>query len=118
LYQYDAHPFRTATSGGGNTHPHILSKLLIHLPIVPFGSGLNTISKYDWVEYERTKWNKCSQASESDCLTPKGFTFMRWNVAPGVQFDVVNLHADAGTEAEDNTARASNLQQVRKPPST
>lgn len=34
--------------------------------------------------------------SSADCLTPKGFTFMRVKVAPGVSFDAVNLHADAG----------------------
>ncbi|QRW20466.1 hypothetical protein RhiXN_09441 [Rhizoctonia solani] len=62
LYQYDTHPFRTATSGG-----------------------------YDWVDFERIKWDQCSNASESDCLTPKGFTFMR----PG-----------------DEVARRSNIQQV------
>jgi hypothetical protein len=37
---------------------------------------------------------------------------MRWSPAPGVQFDVINLHADAGTEAGDETARTANIQQV------
>jgi hypothetical protein len=29
-------------------------------------------------------------------LTPKGFTFMRWNPADGVFIDFYNVHADAG----------------------
>ncbi|KAI0672605.1 mannose-binding lectin [Trametes maxima] len=95
LYEYDTHPFRTATSGG-----------------VPFGSGLNTLSKFDWVDFSRTKWATCSDASEADCLTPKGFTFMRLRVDEGVYIDTVNLHADAGTEDADNVARSANIQQV------
>ncbi|ORY11591.1 Endonuclease/exonuclease/phosphatase [Clohesyomyces aquaticus] len=95
LYANDNHPYRTATSGG-----------------VPFGSGLNTLSNFDWIDFERTKWATCSDASGSDCLTPKGFTFMRVKVSEGVWVDAYNLHADAGTEAADNTARAANLRQV------
>lgn len=79
LYANDDHPFRTATSGG-----------------VPFGSGLNTMSVFDWVDFERTKWQTCSDASGADCLTPKGFTFMRLRISEGVYIDAYNLHADAG----------------------
>ncbi|OHF03101.1 endonuclease/Exonuclease/phosphatase [Colletotrichum orchidophilum] len=95
IYEMDTHPYRTATSGG-----------------VPFGSGLNTLANYDWINFERIKWSTCSDASGNDCLTPKGFTFMRLRIATGVYVDVYNLHTDAGTEAGDETARNSNLQQV------
>ncbi|KAJ6590465.1 Endonuclease/exonuclease/phosphatase [Mycena vulgaris] len=95
LYANDNHTFRTATSGG-----------------VPFGSGLNTLSNFNWVDFVRTKWATCSDASENDCLTPKGFTFMRLRIDEGVYIDFYNLHADAGTEAADDTARAANLKQV------
>jgi hypothetical protein len=43
LYANDKHPFRTPTSGG-----------------VPFGSGLNTLSNFEYTAYERIKWNTCS----------------------------------------------------------
>jgi hypothetical protein len=79
IYAADDHAYRTATSGGA-----------------AIGSGLNTISNYDWVDFTRIKWNTCSDASGSDCLTPKGVTFMRWNPADGVFIDFYNLHADAG----------------------
>ncbi|KAF2741036.1 mannose-binding lectin [Polyplosphaeria fusca] len=95
LYANDNHPYRTATSGG-----------------VPFGSGLNTLSNFYWVDFERTKWDTCSNASGADCLTPKGFTFMRVQVSEGVWIDAYNLHADAGTEPDDLSARAANLRQV------
>jgi hypothetical protein len=34
--------------------------------------------------------------SSADCLTPKGFTFMRVKIAEGAVIDMYNLHADAG----------------------
>ncbi|KAI1422075.1 endonuclease/Exonuclease/phosphatase [Xylaria sp. FL1777] len=95
VYAADTHPYRTATSGG-----------------VPFGSGLNSLANYDWVDFTRVKWDTCSDASESDCLTPKGFTFMRLELSDGVYIDAYNMHTDAGTEDGDLEARASNLQQV------
>ncbi|KAI2464607.1 endonuclease exonuclease phosphatase family protein [Annulohypoxylon bovei var. microspora] len=95
IYATDTHPYRTATSGG-----------------VPFGSGLNTLSNFDWIDFDRVKWATCSDASESDCLTPKGYTFMRAIVDSGVYVDVYNLHADAGTEDGDEVARAANLKEV------
>ncbi|OTB16159.1 hypothetical protein K445DRAFT_317143 [Daldinia sp. EC12] len=94
IYDKDTHPYRTATSGG-----------------VPFGSGLNTLSNFDWIDYERVKWETCSIGS-GDCLTPKGFTFMRAALDDGVYVDVYNLHTDAGSEDGDITARAANLKQV------
>lgn len=104
IYRTDNHPFRTATSGG-----------------VPFGSGLNTLANFDWVDFQRVKWDQCSNASGSDCLTPKGFTFMRAAVSGGaattgnttaVYVDFYNLHTDAGTEPGDMVARQSNVNQV------
>lgn len=79
IYATDDHAYRTATSGGA-----------------VIGSGLNTISNYDWIDFTRVKWDTCSDASEDDCLTPKVFTFMRWNPEDGVFIDYYNLHADAG----------------------
>ncbi|KAL3476741.1 Endonuclease/exonuclease/phosphatase [Aspergillus californicus] len=95
LYSTDTHPYRTATSGGA-----------------AFGSGLNTLSNYTWIDFERVKWDSCSDASGADCLTPKGFTFMRVRLEEGVYVDAVNLHADAGSEDDDVSTRSANLQQV------
>ena len=94
LYAADDHPHRTATSGG-----------------VPFGDGLNTLSDMPFEDFERVKWNDCASGS-ADCITPKGFTFMRARLAEGVWVDLYNLHTDAGSEAADIAARAKNLAQV------
>ncbi|KAL4869200.1 hypothetical protein BDV12DRAFT_196629 [Aspergillus spectabilis] len=95
LYSTDTHAHRTATSGG-----------------VPFGSGLNTLSNYPWIDFHRVKWDSCSNESGADCLTPKGFTVMRVRVDEGVYVDCFNLHADAGSADEDRSTRSANLQQV------
>jgi endonuclease/exonuclease/phosphatase family metal-dependent hydrolase len=96
LYAGNSHPHRTPTSGG-----------------VPFGSGLNGLStySYDDPDFERVKWSNCSSGS-GDCLTPKGFTFMRVRLAEGVFADVYNLHTDAGDDSGDLAARAANLSQL------
>ncbi|MCC3763174.1 hypothetical protein K3N28_08835 [Glycomyces sp. TRM65418] len=94
LYAADDHPHRTPTSGG-----------------VPFGDGLNTLSDMPFEDFERVKWSKCASGS-GDCLTPKGFTFMRARLAEGVWVDLYNLHTDAGSEPADIAAREANLAQV------
>lgn len=79
IYATDDHPYRTATSGGAG-----------------IGSGLNTLANFDWIDFTRVKWETCSDASSDDCLTPKGFTFMRAIIDEGIYIDFYNLHADAG----------------------
>jgi hypothetical protein len=96
LYAADAHPYRTPTSGGAG-----------------IGSGLNTLSAlpYDTDDFERVHWNSC-QYDSGDCLTPKGFTFMRERLAEGVYVDFYNLHTNAGTNDGDLASRADNLSQL------
>ncbi|MGW2718776.1 jacalin-like lectin [Streptomyces sp. NPDC001492] len=97
LYAADtAHAYRTPTSGGAG-----------------IGSGLNTLSKipYDTDDFERVHWNSC-QVDSGDCLTPKGFTFMRERLAEGVYVDFYNLHTNAGTNDGDEASRADNLSQL------
>ncbi|KAF8698310.1 Jacalin-like lectin domain, partial [Rhizoctonia solani] len=94
LYAGDKHVYRTATSGG-----------------VPFGSGLNTLSNYPFIDLQRVTWSKCAVGS-GDCLTPKGFTLLRARLDTGVYVDIYNLHTDAGSESADITARNANIAQV------
>lgn len=98
LYQYDTHLYRTATSGGAG-----------------IGSGLNSLSNYSFsnlTDLDRVKWTSCSTFDGADCLTPKGFTFLKIQLADGVVVDLYNLHADAGTTSADLTARQANLDQL------
>jgi hypothetical protein len=80
---------------------------------MPFGSGLNSLSKYRYDEgdFERVTWNDCNLNS-GDCLTPKGFTFMRVRLAESTYIDFYNLHADAGSDGGDLSARAANFAQL------
>jgi endonuclease/exonuclease/phosphatase family metal-dependent hydrolase len=96
LYSADTHPNRTPTSGGA-----------------AFGSGLNSLSDlpYDTGSFERVRWDSC-QKDSGDCLTPKGFTFMRVRLAEGAFADFYNLHTNAGTTPGDESSRASNLAQL------
>ncbi|KAJ1333096.1 Endonuclease/exonuclease/phosphatase family protein [Microdochium nivale] len=94
IYETNKHPVRTPTSGG-----------------VAFGSGLNSLSNFNYTTFERVKWDDCNLNS-ADCLTPKGFTMMRMQVANGVEVDLYNLHADAGGDKGDYDARTSNFEQV------
>ncbi|NUR26958.1 MAG: endonuclease [Catenulispora sp.] len=97
LYAGDTtHAYRTPTSGGAG-----------------LGSGLNTLSDLPYAvdDFERVKWNAC-QLDSGDCLTPKGFTFMKVRIADGVYVDFYNLHTNAGTNDGDEAARASNLSQL------
>ena len=96
LYAADNHPYRTPTSGGAG-----------------IGSGLNSLSTlpYDTDDFERARWTSC-QLDSGDCLTPKGFTFMRVRLAEGVYVDFYNAHTNAGTNDGDEASRASNLAQL------
>jgi hypothetical protein len=96
LYAADSHPYRTPTSGGAG-----------------IGSGLNTLSNfpYDTDDFERVAWKTC-QFDSGDCLTPKGFTFMRERLGDGLYVDFYNLHANAGTAAGDEASRASDLSEL------
>ncbi|TDL21148.1 putative secreted protein [Rickenella mellea] len=95
LYASDNHPYRTPTSGGAG-----------------IGQGLNSLSVFPYDDFERHKWGTCSDASGADCLTPKGFTSMRVQIDEGIRILFINLHADAGTENGDLSARRSNIDEV------
>lgn len=92
LYSTDLHPYATPTSGG-----------------VPFGSGLNTMSKFPYDDLVRVKWDKCNG---TDCLTPKGFTMVRLRLDEGVYIDVYNAHPNAGSADADYAARRANITQL------
>jgi endonuclease/exonuclease/phosphatase family metal-dependent hydrolase len=93
IYATNTHPYRTATSGG-----------------MGIGDGLNTVSKYPFSDdLIRVKWNSCNG---TDCLTPKGFTWIRIRLAEGVYLDVYNLHTNAGSTSSDYAARQANINQI------
>jgi endonuclease/exonuclease/phosphatase family metal-dependent hydrolase len=72
---------------------------------------LNTLSDFEFIDLERVTWDDCN-LNNGDCLTPKGFTFLRAKVSDGLWVDVYNMHTDAGSDSGDMDARQSNLNQV------
>jgi len=79
-----------------------------------FGDGLSMFSRLPFSDFERQAWNACNGylGSYFDCLTPKGFSFSRLELAPGVFVDLYNLHMDAGSSPADAHARQAQFQQL------
>lgn len=88
----DDHAYRSPTSGGAGV-----------------GSGLNSLSRFSYMDWERVSWNACNGV---DCLTPKGFTLARTRLAEGVYVDVYNLHTQAQVADADLAARRKNVLQL------
>ncbi len=93
LYQRgNLHPYRTTPKGK-----------------VPFGDGLNTLSRYPVHEVRRIKWKDCTGA---DCFTPKGFSYSSIEVAKNVFIDFYNVHANANNHYAAAEARRKNILQL------
>lgn len=88
----DVHNYRTETKGA-----------------IPFGDGLNTMSKFPLDKIRRIKWDDCTGA---DCLTPKGFTYSRIQVALHVFIDFYNVHSNAYNTRKAASARRQNIKQL------
>jgi hypothetical protein len=69
--------------------------------------GLNRLSRFPFGEITRVMWPHCfggantSDGGAGDCLSQKGFAVARTELAPGVEVDVYNLHAEAGSTPLD-----------------
>lgn len=87
------HPYRTRTKGR-----------------VPFGDGLNTLSRFPMSDVVRVPWKKRTGA---DFLTPKGFTLVQVEIVEGIWVDVYNVHANAQNSRRASSARRDNLNQLR-----
>lgn len=80
-------------------------------PRALLSDGLNTFSRYQFDGIERVRWSGCVE-SASDCLAFKGFSMVRLSLAPGLQVHVYDLHMEAGSTPEDESARATGIQQL------
>ncbi len=78
------------------------------------GSGLMRLSNSAHAGYARIVWDLCEGvfSNKSDCLATKGFSWSRHTIGPGMQVDIYNWHADAGTSDADHVARNSNVAQL------
>lgn len=69
------------------------------------GSGLERYSRHPFDGYRQVRWPGCYGgalgAGAADCLSQKGFSVARHEVADGVFIDVYDLHGEAGSSPED-----------------
>lgn len=91
---------------GGNQHPYRTKPK----GRVPFGDGLNTLSRFPMSDVVRVPWKKRTGA---DFLTPKGFTIVKVEIVSGLWIDVYNVHANAQNSRRASRARRDNLNQLR-----
>ncbi|MCE7062133.1 endonuclease/exonuclease/phosphatase family protein [Dyadobacter sp. CY343] len=88
----NAHPYRSESKGS-----------------IPFGDGLNTLSRYPLSATEHISWDDCTGA---DCLTPKGFTFSRVQIGKELFIEFYNIHSNAFNDPEAAAARRKNIEQL------
>lgn len=69
------------------------------------GSGLERYSRHPFDGYLQVRWPGCYGgalgAGAADCLSQKGFSVARHEVAAGVFVDVYDLHGEAGSTPDD-----------------
>ncbi len=90
---------------GGNQHPYRTK----HKEAIPYGDGLNTLSKYPIIKSARIAWTDCHG---SDCLAAKGFSMVRLQLGNGITMDVYNVHATSQDNVAAAAARKHNFKQL------
>jgi len=96
------HPFQSL--------PHEHTERLVN-------DGLNVFSVLPFEEeIERVRWVECfgGTTNASDCLANKGFALSSHDLgcSDGARLPVINLHAEAGGDAEDIAARTAGIEQL------
>lgn len=78
-------------------------------PTAIVSDGLNHFSDFPFGNVYRQRWQDCDN-SAADCLSLKGFSFARTELAPGVCVDVYNLHGEAGSTDNDLDLKDDNTE--------
>lgn len=80
--------------------------------------GLNLLSVFPFGEVRRVMWDGCfggidtGDGGAGDCLSQKGFMVTTVSLAPGIEVDVYNLHAEAGATRTDQDLSAAQFDQL------
>lgn len=80
-----------------------------HKGKIPIGDGLNTLSHFPVLSFQRIPWRHCSGP---DCWTVKGFSLTQIQLVPGIIVDVYNVHANSSDVARAVRARRENFRQL------
>lgn len=106
------------------THPYLSEPATPPLGTVPdrpsalVADGLNQLSRLPFADLNRVRWVNCfgsidqSDGGAADCLSLKGFTHSILELAPGVEVDLYNLHAEAGSTPLDLQYSAEDFEQL------
>ncbi|GIU84991.1 MAG: hypothetical protein KatS3mg008_1766 [Acidimicrobiales bacterium] len=84
-------------------------------PTALLSDGLNRFSRFPFDRLVRVPWNGCfgdARVGAADCLAFKGFSVALTRIAEGVEVDVYNLHAEAGSEPQDQQLQAEDFRQL------
>jgi endonuclease/exonuclease/phosphatase (EEP) superfamily protein YafD len=83
-------------------------------PLPSVGDGLGILSRFPLSDEVRVPWDHCRGLidSASDCLAMKGFMVATVELADGVEVDVYTLHAEAGSDPEDNVLQEEQFAQL------
>ncbi|MCR5041320.1 MAG: endonuclease/exonuclease/phosphatase family protein [Clostridia bacterium] len=94
-----AYPYRSPNSGG-----------------LTAGSGVNVFSSHKIYNVTREKWRfeYGNLSGSTDALSNKGFVYCVMELEPGVYFDVICAHCDAGFDPISVLCRADNFRQMAK----
>ncbi len=93
-------------------HPHRSEP---KVPTKLVNDGLNQLSRKSFSKVDREAWRTCNGGLESgnDCLSEKGFSMSRLSLDGDLEVVLVNLHMDAGRDAEDRAARSDQITQLQ-----
>ncbi|MGN0507530.1 MAG: jacalin-like lectin [Lachnospiraceae bacterium] len=85
-----------------------------HSGNVPFGDGMNILSRFPIYLETRYKWNDSHGiiSDGADQMTPKGILYTSIEIEPGYFIDVYDIHTDADCDEESLAARRSNMNQL------
>ncbi|MCA8924727.1 MAG: hypothetical protein KDD82_23135 [Planctomycetes bacterium] len=95
-------------------HPYQSSPQPVSSVLRPMNDGLNRFSQPPFSGHQRVTWAVSYGVfgHANDSLASKGYSFARHELAPGVEVDVYNLHADAGSSQGDMDARLQQFAQL------
>jgi len=133
-----SHPYRSTPA----SHPYGTDVSRFPSGPTMIADGLNRLSDFEFGTLERHMWEVCFgefhfaavnavldatgldgavedagfddelDDGAADCGAQKGFSVARTRLANGVEIDVYNLHADAGSDPRDQEARAAGFRQL------
>lgn len=102
-----------------NYHSDLISQVTLpyltpHSGVVPFGDGMNFMSRFPLYETTRYKWNDSHGfiTDGADQMTPKGILYSSMEIEPGYFIDIYDIHTDAGDDEKSYEARRSNMLQL------